>query len=236
MDGKENKNNNYFETWQPDAFADQANYQKTLRFFSSPFICGDVLDIGCGSRVYYNCKNLRSWTGIDVSMAMMDKVVFFDEISSEKIKMSQGDAVEPEFDDNSFDTICSFFVIHHLARKNEIESRRRVLSALQNAYRMLRPGGTLVVAENAAGPFERPYHLFYSLFYSAAKKLFKIEMPYFWRKKDFIEISREAGFSEVQYMHTKIDEWIYNPVLRIKLPPVLSSSLFQTMTLYVLKK
>ena len=44
----------YFETWRPEAFGRMTRYQMTLRTFSAGLIRGDVLDIGCGARVYYD--------------------------------------------------------------------------------------------------------------------------------------------------------------------------------------
>jgi len=229
-------NNEYFETWSPEAFANCANYQNTLRKFSSSFIRGDVLDIGCGSRVYYNFKNIDKWTGVDLSKKMINEIQFFDNIDDSKLTLDQGDATNLEYKDNSFDTVCAFFIIHHLAKESKDISEKRVISTLKHAKRVLRQDGCMVVAENASGPLEWPYHLMYSLFYKAAKKLFNIEMPYFWRKKQFYNLAKNAGFSKVNCVHLTVDEWIYNPVLKIKVPPILSSSLFQTMTLYILEK
>lgn len=220
-----------FESWDPDKFAHRAQYQKTLRTFSSSLIHGDVLDVGCGSRIYYDLQHTHSWTGIDVSKRMIDGIVFEDEVENKQIM--QGDVLDMSFDDGVFDTVIANFLLHHLARGNRTNSAKRVQKAFDEVFRVLRPGGRFVIAENCQGPLEIPYHLLFSPLYHLAYKLKKIELPYFWKTKNFVHFGAKAGFQlQPLYVHIPIVESIYQPVTGVKTPAFMNGPLIQKMTLF----
>lgn len=234
---KSNQNaKEFFEDWQPDKFNLDATYQKELRDFSAGFIHGDVLDLGCGSRVYYNLQKAKSWTGVDISKRMSSDIHFIDKTDHLKMEMIVADAAEMDLTANAYDTVCAFFILHHLGRDNRTRSQARVLQTLQHSHAALRAGGKMVIAENASAFLEWPYHWLYSPLYKFGKKFLKSELPYFWRKTQMIAMLKQAGFKSVTTCHFKIEDWIYNPVLRMKIPPLLSGSWIQSMTLYIAEK
>ncbi len=227
------KNENTFENWNPDGFARDAQYQRTIRAFSADLICGDVLDVGCGSRIYYNLKNANSWTGVDISQRMLDGIDFRLSGEIDERRIMQGDVLDLPFETESHDTVVACFLLHHLAKDNKRLSAERVQLAFDEFFRVLRPGGRLVVAENCRGPLEIPYHLFFSPIYYLALKLRNTEMPYFWKPKHYVSFSRTAGFQDKPlYVHIPIVEGMYQPVTRIVTPPILNSELIQKMTLF----
>lgn len=103
------------------------NTRKVRRFAT---VCrGELLDIGCGSRPYESILGPRvtRYVGFDHPDTQHDR---------ERVDV-WGDAQDLPFGDGSFDTVVSFHVIEHT------ESPQRVLA---EAFRVLRPGGRVLLA------------------------------------------------------------------------------------------
>ena len=225
---------NYFDSWEPDKFNKDARYQATIREFTSGLVLGDVLDVGCGSRVFYRTDSLKSWTGVDLSYRMIQGIHFEGARRKFDTRFCQADLTNLPFQNNSFDTVCAIFLLHHLGARNRPTSLRRVGLALQSLREVLRPDGKLIVAENAAGPLEWAYHAAYPVAYPVVKRLFNIRLPFFLTLNQFRSVAFQAGFSDLVFVNIKIEDYIYNPVLKMRLPPFFSSDLIQKMTLYLL--
>ena len=114
-----------------------------------------VLDIGCGRglMVVGAAQRLSTGTatGIDIWRAE-DQAANSPEAAienarcvgvAERVKIETGDARSLPFDDASFDVVLSHWVIHNLP---SIDDRRQ---ALDEALRVLRPDGVLVLADIA---------------------------------------------------------------------------------------
>lgn len=84
------------------------------------FVCGRVLDVGCGSKPHKRLFPGLEWVGID-TRPVGDVV---------------GDAEQLPFDDESFDTVLCVNVLHL------VESPIR---AMREMARVLKPGGHLVL-------------------------------------------------------------------------------------------
>lgn len=226
---------NSFENWNPDEFARDAKYMRTIRSFTSGLIFGDTLDVGCGSRVFIDLRNVSSWTGLDISERMLSGIFFEDQVYDKKIM--QGDVLELPFEDNSFDTVTAFFLFHHLAQSNKSKSAERVRKAFREISRVLRPSGRLVVAENCPGPAEAPYHFLFPIVYFLGKRMFHTDMPYFWPAKTYQKFAEESGFNdEAPYMHVPVVEAIYQPVIKTTTPAILNRGFIQKMTVFDFEK
>ncbi|GEC92076.1 class I SAM-dependent methyltransferase [Brevibacillus brevis] len=117
-------------------------------YFAAPYVKGRVLDIACGTG--YGChmiakdrkRELTELVGVDNDEA----TIFYAnrEYNHQKITYQQGDALDPALPEQLglFDTILSFETIEHVADD---------LLFMDNLYRMLKPGGTLVLSS----PFGR---------------------------------------------------------------------------------
>jgi SAM-dependent methyltransferase len=135
-----------------------ADLQKAIKSYAH----GKVLDIGCGNKPYQHWFDgfIVSYTGCDVVQSSSNKV---DILCS---------ATDIPLVDNSFDTVFSTQVIEHVADHNGL---------LQEAFRLLCSGGTLIIS----GPMYWEHH----------------EEPYdFFRftKWGFEHILTEAGFMDIQ--------------------------------------
>lgn len=225
----------YFDRWSTDLYGNVDQFQRTLHLITAGVVRGDTLDLGCGSRVHYHTGAVQRWVGVDVSQAMLDDLRFLGEpphLPPEKIL---GNCFDAPVESGTFDTVCAMFLLHHLARRSRRESRERVLTVLGKAHSALRPRGCLVVAENAARNLELPYHLLYPLLYPLFRQFGAIELPYFWRLAQLLELGRAAGFVEPLVVQLPIFERIVNPMSGIALPPILTNAI-QRMTLLVLTR
>jgi SAM-dependent methyltransferase len=101
-----------------------------------------VLDFGCGNGrlAGFMERVFREYFGVDVSQKLIDMAE--KKYNEKNIKFLKIDPLVDKltFADNSFDIIFSIAVFHHLPGK---EYRLRVAKEL---YRVLRPGGKLVVS------------------------------------------------------------------------------------------
>jgi ubiquinone biosynthesis O-methyltransferase len=98
----------------------------------------EILDIGCGTGIY--CLELAQLgakvTGIDISEAMLTKARTKAARQGLEIQFFCADARKLPFQDESFDAVVSVTALEFVPDLRE---------ALEEAYRVLRPGGRLVV-------------------------------------------------------------------------------------------
>jgi ubiquinone/menaquinone biosynthesis C-methylase UbiE len=105
---------------------------------------GRGLDIGCGSGastwLLAHSQPDVQWTGLDLSRPYLK--VAADRLRERlNVDWLQGDATQLSFKDESFDQCVSIFLFHELPH----EERLRTLA---EAWRVLRPGGLLLVADS----------------------------------------------------------------------------------------
>jgi ubiquinone/menaquinone biosynthesis C-methylase UbiE len=125
-----------------DAMVDQAT--RPLRQYSlqkiSHEIEPDILIMGIGTGLDIPHLDTRaSYTGIDITPAMLQKAQQRAQQRPElRLKLQQADAMKLPFDDNQFDV-----VLMHLILTIVPDS----LSALQEASRVLKPDGQLLIVD-----------------------------------------------------------------------------------------
>ncbi|MCZ7531275.1 MAG: class I SAM-dependent methyltransferase [Acidimicrobiia bacterium] len=102
-------------------------------------LSGDVLEIGSGSgamaaAVLERFPDVRL-IATDADPAMVDAATSRLARYGDRVEIRQVDSTSLEFDDDCFDAVLSFLMLHHVMRWER---------ALVEAIRVLRPGGVLV--------------------------------------------------------------------------------------------
>jgi SAM-dependent methyltransferase len=100
---------------------------------------GDVLSVGCGWHPGRHLFGAPAWrmTGVDVNRHMVDDLLARGEIDAGSV----GHAGELNYADASFDAVLYRLVLHHVVYQRELQP------VFDEAARLLRPGGALVVIE-----------------------------------------------------------------------------------------
>ncbi|RNB79815.1 class I SAM-dependent methyltransferase [Brevibacillus nitrificans] len=117
-------------------------------YFATPYIKGRVLDIACGTGygAHMVAKDRKRELVELVAVDNDEETLLYAnrEYNHQKITYQKGDALDPSLPEQlgQFDTILSFETIEHVADD---------LLFMDNLYRMLKPGGILVLSS----PFGR---------------------------------------------------------------------------------
>lgn len=221
----------YFRGWDDGKFTEMPLFYSTIFKFTSSIVKGNVLDIGCGSRIYYNVDSVQSWAGLDLSQTLLDQLRFLGGNEPPKVQKLLHTCEDLPFPDETFDTVCAVFVLHHLAQQNRARSRQIVLAVLREARRVLKKGGHLLIAENPPRIPLRPYRAIFPVLYWLSRRLTGVELPYFWTSQELSEIAKEAGFPSVHYVDIPLREKMKLPVFGITIRPWLFNSV-QKFSLY----
>lgn len=98
-----------------------------------------VADIGCGTGIYTNefCQAGASVVGVDISPEMLAIAAEKNMRHGDKVRFITGDAAALPFNDGKFDMVTSITAMEFFEKPRE---------ALQEMYRVVKPGGRLVVA------------------------------------------------------------------------------------------
>lgn len=119
-----------------------SNFLAPLKAAITSYGKGDVLDIGCGNKPYqkYFGSNLEKYIGCDVVQSSSNCV----DVLCEAVKIP--------LEANQFDTAISTQVIEHVSEPQAM---------VNEAYRLLKPGGHFIVSSNMYWPLhEEPYDFF----------------------------------------------------------------------------
>lgn len=128
--------------------------------FAIPYVKGRVLDFACGSGYGSQIiakgakRHVEEIVAIDIDGETIDyaKGAYY----HPKIQFMQGDAVDPGLAETlgKFDVIVSFETIEHIHEEELF---------LSNIYRMLKPGGTLILStpfgQGRGKPTNEPFHV-----------------------------------------------------------------------------
>lgn len=129
-------------------------------YFATPYVQGRVLDIACGTG--YGChmvakerkREVTEIIGVDIDVETLEYANR--EYHHQKVTYVQGDALDPQLPEllGTFDTILSFETIEHVQDDQAL---------MENLYRMLKPGGTLVLSSpfgrGRGMPTSEPFHV-----------------------------------------------------------------------------
>lgn len=164
-----------------------ANY---IRVKHPDFKPNDILDMGC--TIGHNTLSWKSTypnaavTGIDVAAPCLRYAHARADAQDQTVHFMQMDATNLAFEDNSFDVVFSSMFLHELPVQH-------INKAMQEAYRVLRPGGLMVHMELPANKDLTAYDGFYldwDAYYN--------NEPYYkkFRDQDYDQLCIDAGFDK----------------------------------------
>lgn len=168
-----------------------------------------VLDVATGTadvailtHRQLKCKKI---TGIDISAGMLElgrkKVSKL--LLDDYIKLQQGDSESLDFKNDSFDAVTVAFGVRNFEHLH---------TGLQEMFRVLRPGGKLVVLEFSKPkmPFKAMYNLYMNVIAPSVGTLFSKNrdayrylnnsVKVFPEGKDFLNILKETGYTNTYYI------------------------------------
>jgi len=106
-----------------------------------------LLDIGNGGVFDYDTSRVREIVALDLFFGKIP-VEMLSNIFPSNVKPKTGSALQiPELD-SQFDGVLMVMLIHHLVGDTVAQCRANVRAALAEAWRVLKPGGRLIIAES----------------------------------------------------------------------------------------
>lgn len=110
---------------------------------------GRVLELCCGSGMFtrhINFRDVTEYVGLDIADSLIKKL----KVELPHVTTVKGNAEAPDFRPESFDFIFVFAGLHHLPRMQ---------ICIENAFKLLKPGGTFCCFEPNLSCFGREYML-----------------------------------------------------------------------------
>jgi len=103
-----------------------------------------LLDIGNGGVFDYDTSSIREIVGLDLFLNDLPQEIKI----PPNVRMVQGSALEIPKSLNNFDGVVMVMLIHHLVGNTVFDCLENVKKTISEAFRVLRPGGKLVIMES----------------------------------------------------------------------------------------
>jgi SAM-dependent methyltransferase len=202
--GNENANARYFDAWKDyqQLVAGIDTYDLTTRALVGE-LRGRVVDVGSGGVVNYDCGTITDLVLVDISTEYLDHVVL-----PACAVPKTGTAVALPLGDGAYDSLLMQMLVHHLAERDYRTTRNRVQTALSEAYRVLKPGGRIVVIESVVN---RCFELAEQLSFGLTRRVLHLighPMVFQWTPSRLCAFAREAGFSDVRAIPIPRGTWM----------------------------
>jgi SAM-dependent methyltransferase len=159
-----------------------------------------VLDLGCSfgalTRAARSVFGAAEVVGIDISAPALAYAHYLAETSQQRITYAQRDATATGYEDESFDLVCAFLLLHEVPD----DVRAQIVA---EAFRILRPGGQLMFLDIPPYRVLSPVQAFFESFDGRGNG------ENFWESylaSDFPALLRETGFVDVQEHSLEFDD------------------------------
>jgi SAM-dependent methyltransferase len=148
---------------------DRIDSYKTIHRHVSEAVTGidRLLDIGSGGIFDYDTEKVREITAVDLFLGEI-KPELHATLFPPNVIIKAGDALDLSEADGDFDGVLMVMLIHHLVGANVEQCLANTRQALAEAWRVLKPGGRLIIAESCV---PRWFCAFERLAFRAAAKI-----------------------------------------------------------------
>jgi SAM-dependent methyltransferase len=194
MAGNENANAKYFDDW--------TDYQKLVESIDTYALTtralvgelrGRVADVGSGGVVNYSCDAITELVLVDISTDYPNHVAL-----PASAVLKTGSAVSLPLANGAHDCLLMQMLVHHLAEGDFSTTRARSQAAFCEAFRVLKPGGKIVVIESTVSAgFEIAERILFPL----TRRLLQLighPMVLQWTPVRLCAFAREAGFTDIR--------------------------------------
>jgi SAM-dependent methyltransferase len=118
-----------------------------------------------------------------------------------RLNLAIMNGLEMGIKDNSMDLVCTNYLLHHLADNESFidPSRSNIEKLLSEIYRVLKPGGRLLLSEMMYGDHRWEFDPDYSM------------------RKEIVELGRAAGFRNIKYLQGTLNYFLAPNYLSAKI-------------------
>jgi tocopherol O-methyltransferase len=155
----------------------------------------NILDVGCGiggSTIYLADKFNASATGITLSPAQATRATqrAREANISQQVQFQVADALNMPFANNSFDLVWSLESGEHMPNKQQF---------LQECFRVLKPGGTFIMATWCHRPLDKPAGQLTDAERRHLAEIYRVYcLPYVISLPEYAIIAGDAGFQNIR--------------------------------------
>lgn len=197
------KTQEFFNKWS--GYHHLINGLDTFRFMAEALqgeIHGKVLDIGNGGVFNYDVECADELVVVDLAEELVRKQDW-----PPHMTFKWGDATALPVEGNLFDTCLLQHLIHHLAEANFAITRRRVQVSIQETFRVLKPGGKLVILESCLPKlWEVAERMVFPAFRLFLERIHH-PMVFQWNWNTLARFVRGAGFIDVGLTRVRLGRW-----------------------------
>jgi SAM-dependent methyltransferase len=118
---------------------------RNIRAFANEALSGvgRLLDVGNGGTFDYDVRLVRELVAVDLFLEDLASTSF-----PKNVRVKNGCALDLPEPDESFDAVIFSMLMHHLVGKTVDESVANITRAIAEAFRVLKPGGRLIIIES----------------------------------------------------------------------------------------
>lgn len=196
----------FFNQWdQYHTLVESLDTYKNLRDSLGGVLQGDVIDVGSGGTISYPIEGITSLTLVDIATITPGRAL---QNVRCPITINNSDAASLDLSSELADCVHMQMLLHHLAEESFEHSRQRLDCAIREAYRVLRPGGKLVIVESGLPRCLEVVERL--LFRVTAAILQKIEHPlvFQWSPQTVESACGAAGFQDIRRQRIPRGSWM----------------------------